>query len=107
MTRIREEEEVNTTTEISGDQHRGGVSATTITQFRVPQNSVLAPILFVVHTADVVRITQQQNLNAHQYAVDTQVHGSCCPGIQGLCWFDGTRRHQELIVPWYSGQSLV
>ena len=52
--------------------HRGDHSKTTTIHFGVPQGSVLGPILFVLHTADVVRLVEQQGFSAHQYADDTQ-----------------------------------
>ena len=49
------------------------------TKFGVPQGSVLGPILFIVYTADVIRIVEQSGLSVHQFADDTQIYGSCRP----------------------------
>ena len=45
----------------------------------VPQGSVLAPILFVLYTVDILRVTDSHGLSAHMYADDTQVYGFCRP----------------------------
>jgi len=46
---------------------------------RGPQRSVFGPILFIMYTADVIRIVERFGLGVHQYADDTQIHGSCRP----------------------------
>jgi len=78
--------------------HRGVESATTTrpTQFGVPQGSVLGPILFVLYTADVVRLVQLVQLHGfsvHQYADDTQIYGCCHPdNSASLCGLRHLRR---------------
>jgi len=72
--------------------HRGVESATTTTQFGVPQSSVLGPILFVLYTADVVRLVQLHGFSVHQYADDTQIYGCCHPdNSASLCGDDVAR----------------
>jgi len=45
----------------------------------VQQGSVLGPILFVLYTADLVRLIEQHGLHGHLFADDTKVIGSCQP----------------------------
>ena len=43
----------------------------------VPQGSVLGPILFVLYTADIIKLVQDFALRVHMFADDIQVYGSC------------------------------
>jgi len=54
-------------------------SAPTLVKFRVPQGSVLGPILFLLYTADLLKLIERHNLHAHAYTDDTQIYGFCLP----------------------------
>jgi hypothetical protein len=45
----------------------------------VPQGSMLGPVLFVLYTADLIRLIERHSLHPHLYADDTHVYGSCSP----------------------------
>jgi len=62
-------------------------SAISETKFGVPMgNAVLGPILCLMYTADVISIVERTGLSVHQFADDTQIHGSCRPHqLASLC----------------------
>ena len=46
-------------------------------RFRVPQGSILGPLLYVLFTAEIPQIIRSSGLNAHQYADDVQAYLHC------------------------------
>ena len=45
--------------------------------YGMPQVLVLGLILFLLYTADLLRLIQRHQLHPHAYADDTQIYGSC------------------------------
>jgi len=60
-------------------RYGGRCSETTLVHYGVPQGSVLGPIIFIMHTVDLIALIQQRGLQPHLFADYTQIIGSCCP----------------------------
>ena len=52
----------------------GSTSRITTVTSGVPQGSVLGPVLFLMYTADVVRVIEKNGFNVHAYADDLQIY---------------------------------
>ena len=52
----------------------GTQSTQSVLDCRVPQGSVLGPVLFLLYTADVTNIDQRHGVGAHSYADDIQLY---------------------------------
>jgi len=58
---------------------RRGVTRSTVSRLAcgVPQGSVIGPVLFILHTADLVSLVTRSGLSPHLYSDDTQIFGAC------------------------------
>jgi len=54
-------------------------SPATAVCYRVLQESVFGPLLFILYAADLIDIIEAHGLHSHVYADDTQIQSSCCP----------------------------
>ena len=43
------------------------------------QGSVLGPRMFIMYTADLVELADEQRVNLHSYADDSQIYVHCSP----------------------------
>jgi len=55
------------------------LSDTTAVLCGVPQGLVLGQILFLLYTANLLRLIERHNLRPYLYAYDMQIYGFCCP----------------------------
>ena len=59
--------------------HGASRSTSTVMVCGVPQWSVLGPILFLLYTADQLRLVETYGLHPHLFADDSQIYGYCRP----------------------------
>ena len=83
--------------------NRGPLSSTlTVVLYGVLQSSVFGPILFLLYTADLLRLIGNHGLLPHLYADDTQILGSCRPGATSLL----QSRMSSCIAAWMQSNRL-
>ena len=57
----------------------GEVSTVAVLCSGIPQGSVLGPLIFIIYSADVIRIIQECGFKAHAYADDLQIYAQTDP----------------------------
>ena len=80
-------------------------SAPLTLKYRVPQGSVLGPILFTMYTQPLSSLIQQLGTTYHFFADDSQLHDSAAPSEFSSLVRDMTSSIEEVGV-WMKGNKL-